>query len=268
MIATELEQLGYGEFWLPDGLIRDSYVQATSLLMQTSGLVVATGIANVRARSAAATAAAFATVDLIAPGRFLLGLGVSHAQLVEPLLGEAYESPRSGMATYLERVDAAAHAVGSAPIRPRFLTALEPKMLELARDQADGAHPYLTTPEHTALARGILGPGKVLAPEQAVVLGSDRATVLGRGRRHLAVYLQLPNYVNNWRRLGFDETDFADGSSERLVDALVASGDAAAIRARVDEHLAAGANHVCLQVLGDDPGPPRWRTGGCWLPCS
>lgn len=252
-IAAEVEGLGYGALWLPDGLVRDPYVQATYMLARTSRLTVATGIANIRTRSALATAAACTTLDLTFPGRFLLGLGVSHAEAVEPLLGEPYDRPPARMAEYLGGIDAVAGTVGSAPIRPRVLAALGPKMLELARDRADGAHPYLTTPEHTALARGILGPGKFLAPEQAVVLSPDRATVLGRGRQHLTMYLRLPNYVNNWRRLGFGEADFADGGSERLIDALVAGGDASAIRARVDEHLAAGADHVCLQVLGDDP---------------
>jgi probable F420-dependent oxidoreductase len=260
-IAAELERLGYGALWLSDGLIRDPYILASLVLAGTSRLVFATGIANIRARSAVATAAAVATLNNAFPRRFLSGLGVSHAELVEPLLGVPYDRPLAIMAEYLSRMDAAA-AAGAAPVRPRILAALGPKMLELARDLADGAHPYLTTPAHTAFARGVLGPGKLLAPEQAVVLSTDRETVLARARQHLTIYLRLPNYVNNWRRLGFDDADFADGGSDRLVDALVTGGDGAAIRQRVDEHLSAGADHVCLQVLGPDPRVPpiaHWR---------
>jgi probable F420-dependent oxidoreductase len=247
-IAAELERLGYGALWLSDGLIRDPYILASLVLAGTSRLVFATGIANIRARSAVATAAAVATLNNAFPRRFLSGLGVSHAELVEPLLGVPYDRPLAIMAEYLSRMDAAA-AAGAAPVRPRILAALGPKMLEHARDLADGAHPYLTTPAHTAFARGVLGPGKLLAPEQAVVLSTDRETVLARARQHLTIYLRLPNYVNNWRRLGFDE-------------ALVTGGDGAAIRQRVDEHLSAGADHVCLQVLGPDPRVPPmadWR---------
>jgi len=260
-IAAELERLGYGALWLSDGLIRDPYILASLVLAGTSRLVFATGIANIRARSAVATAAAVATLNKASPGRFLSGLGVSHAELVEPLLGVPYDRPLAIMAEYLSRMDTAA-AAGAAPVRPRILAALGPKMLELARDLADGAHPYLTTPAHTAFARGVLGPSKLLAPEQAVVLSTDRETVLARARQHLTIYLRLPNYVNNWRRLGFDEADFADGGSDRLVEALVAGGDGAAIRQRVDDHLSAGADHVCLQVLGPDPRVPPmadWR---------
>jgi probable F420-dependent oxidoreductase len=260
-IAAELERLGYGALWLSDGLIRDPYVLASLVLAGTSRLVFAPGIANIRVRSAVATAAAVATLNNAFPRRFLPGLGVSHAELVEPLLGVPYDRPLAIMAEYLSRMDAAA-ASGAAPVRPRILAALGPKMLELARDLADGAHPYLTTPAHTAFARGVLGSGKLLAPEQAVVLSTDRKTVLSRARQHLTIYLRLPNYVNNWRRLGFDEADFAGGGSDRLVDALVAGGDGAAIRQRVDEHLSAGADHVCLQVLGPDPQVPPmadWR---------
>ena len=260
-IAAELERFGYGALWLSDGLIRDPYILASLVLAGTSRLVFATGIANIRVRSAVATAAAVATLNNAFPRRFLSGLGVSHAELVEPLLGVPYDRPLAIMAEYLSRMDAAA-AAGAAPVRPRILAALGPKMLEHARDLADGAHPYLTTPAHTAFARGVLGPGKLLAPEQAVVLSTDRETVLARARQHLTIYLRLPNYVNNWRRLGFDEADFADGGSDRLVDALVTGGDGAAIRQRVDEHLSAGADHVCLQVLGPDPRVPPmadWR---------
>jgi probable F420-dependent oxidoreductase len=254
-IAAELERLGYGALWLSDGLIRDPYILAALVLAGTSRLVFATGIANIRTRTAVAT------LNNAFPRRFLSGLGVSHAELVEPLLGVPYDRPLAIMAEYLSRIDAAA-ATGAAPVRPRILAALGPKMLELARDLADGAHPYLTTPAHTAFARGVLGPGKLLAPEQAVVLSTDRETVRARARQHLTIYLRLPNYVNNWRRLGFDAADFADGGSDRLVDALVAGGGGAAIRQRVDEHLSAGADHVCLQVLGPDPRVPPmadWR---------
>jgi probable F420-dependent oxidoreductase len=170
------------------------------------------------------------------------------------------------MREYLEAMDGAPYFAGGGPdaepAAPRVLAALGPKMLELARDRAAGAHPYLTTPEHTRQARDVLGDGPLLAVEQAVVLSEDREDFLRRAHAHLEIYTGLPNYRNNWLRLGFDESDMGRGGSERLADALVAHGDEAACLARVQEHLDAGADHVCLQVLPAEPfSPPRedWR---------
>jgi len=267
--ARELEALGYGAIWFPESFSRGSFVKASLLLGTTSRIAVATGIASIWARQPVdAYAASQALVDAF-PGRFLLGLGASHAHIVEGMLGLKYDRPFSAMQHYLQGIDATATLVssrlgaGAARSRPpRVLAALGPRMLELARDRAEGAHPYLVTPEHTALARRTLGPDKVLVTEQAVVLSGDREVVLRRGRAHLAIYLQAPNYRNSWLRLGFTEADFQDGGSERLVDAMVASGDEAAICRRVAEHWDAGASHVCIQALSErGSGPPldQWR---------
>jgi probable F420-dependent oxidoreductase len=197
------------------------------------------------------------------PGRFILGLGVSHQPLVEGLRGHNYERPLATMRAYLESMDkAVVLAPASSAPQVRVLAALRPRMLELSGESAQGAHPYNTTPEHTARAREILGEGPLLLPEQAIVVESDPTTARTHAREHLSRYLGLPNYENGWRWLGFSDDDFADGGSDRLVDAVVAWGDTDAIVARLRAHLDAGADHVAVQVLGsgllDDPRP-RWR---------
>jgi probable F420-dependent oxidoreductase len=264
--AAELDELGYGALWWGEAVGREAFTQAMLILEATPRMVAATGIANVWARDAMATNAASRTLTQAYPGRFLTGLGVSHGPLVEGLRpgNRVYEKPLAYMRSYLDAMDASLYiAVGGDDARPaRVLAALGPKMLDLARERAEGAHTYLVTPEHTAEARAAIGADRVLAVEQAAVLTSDRETALRRAREHLKIYLDLPNYRNNWLRLGLTEDDFADGGSERLVDRLVVSGDEAAIRARVDEQLAAGADHVCVQVLGDSMAAPSiddWR---------
>jgi probable F420-dependent oxidoreductase len=191
------------------------------------------------------------------PGRFLLGLGVSHG----PFVGEAYRKPVVAMIRYLDTLDGADPPV---PPGQRILAALGPRMLRLALDRSAGAHPYLGTPEHTAWAREQLGPAALLAPELGVVLDTDPGRARSIARHHLAQYLALPNYLNNWRRLGFDDSDLMNGGSDRLVDALIAWGDEHAVVARIQAHQRAGADHLCVQVLseeGDRGGPPRlqWR---------
>jgi probable F420-dependent oxidoreductase len=188
------------------------------------------------------------------PNRFLLGLGVSHQPLVEGLFRGSYGPPLTAMREYLDAMDASYYAAPAPPEQPqRVLAALGPKMLELARDKTDGAHPYLITPEHTALAREILGAGRILAPEQKVVLETDPDAARAIARQTLAVYVPgLPNYVNNLRRLGFTDDDLQDPPSDRLVDGVVAWGDVDAITARVQAHRDGGADHVAVQVLGDD----------------
>ncbi|GAA4980756.1 LLM class F420-dependent oxidoreductase [Yinghuangia aomiensis] len=252
--AAELDALGYGALWWGETVGRETFTQALLVLESAPRIPVATGIANVWARDAVATNGAARTLLDAHPGRFLLGLGVSHQPLVEGLRpgGNVYDKPLALMKRYLDGLDGALYfaAEGELPRPPRVLAALGPKMLELAAERSEGAHTYLVTPEHTAEARGVLKDG-YLAVEQAAVLTADRETALRRGREHVKPYLGLPNYRNNWLRLGFDEADFADGGSERLLDALVVWGDEAAIRARVDEQFAAGADHVCVQVLGE-----------------
>jgi len=261
--AAELEDLGYTALWIPEALGREAFTNAALLLGATKRIVVATGIANVWARDPMATAGAQRTLAEAYPNRFLLGVGVSHAPMVEGIRGHRYAKPVTYMREYLAKMDAAPFmAAGPASPPERVIGALHPKMLRLAREAASGAHPYLVTPEHTARARDLLGPDRLLAPEQAAVLETDPAAARAVGRAHLAIYLGLPNYRRNLLTLGFTEADLDDGGSDRLVDGIVAWGDAAAIARRVRAHQEAGANHVCVQVLDPDPRalPMRqWR---------
>jgi probable F420-dependent oxidoreductase len=251
--AAEIEAMGWGALWIPEAYGREAFTNAAVLLAGTRRLVVATGIANIWARDAMAMAGAQKTLAEAYPERFLLGIGVSHAPLVG-LRGHDYTRPLSAMRDYLDAMDRAPFAAVPPATPPkRIIGALAPKMLELSAERADGAHPYFVPPEHTRIAREKLGPGKLLAPEQAVVLETDAGKARDIARKHMGMYLQLPNYVNNLRRLGFSDADVADGGSDRLVDAIVAWGDVDAIRRRIQEHHDAGADHVCLQVLGDDP---------------
>jgi probable F420-dependent oxidoreductase len=251
-VAAEIEHLGYGSVWVPESPAGEPFVKSALVLAATTTLVAGTGIANLWLRHALTmTATTRALVDAF-PGRFLLGVGVSHSLMIDNLLPEAYTKPLAVMREYLDGMDVAMPGHDPCVKRPpRVLAALGDRMLALARDRADGAHPYLVTPEHTAHAREVRGAGKLLVPEQAVVLSTDRAVVLERARAHLSIYLRLENYRNNWVRLGFGEADFVDGGSERLCDALVAGGDEATVRARVCAHLDAGADHVVIQALGD-----------------
>ncbi len=265
-LAAELEALGYGAVWLPEAVGRDPLVHAGLLLSATERLTVATGIASIHGRAPMTMNCGWQALSEAFPGRFVLGLGVSHAPMVEGLLHQEYTKPLTAMRDYLDAMDGALYAAvppaGDPPPR-RVLAALGPKMLELARDRTDGAHPYNITPEHTAQARATLGPGKFLAPEQAVALETDPAEARRIGRAHLAIYLGLPNYTNNLLRLGFTEADVAEPGSDRLVDALVAWGDVDTIAARVREHHDAGADHVAVQVVTADAYSqlplPEWR---------
>ena len=261
--ARELEELGYGAIWYGEAVGREALTQAGLLLAGTRRIVVATGIANIYGRDAVTMAAGQKTLAEAYPGRFLLGLGVSHIPLVEQLRGHRYDKPVATMRAYLDAMDRAPYQSVPPPVKPaRVLAALGPKMLELSAERADGAHPYNTNPEHTAQARKILGADRLLCPEQAVVLETDAAKAREIGRTFLSIYLRLPNYTNNFLRLGFEESDCKDGGSDRLIDAVVAWGDLNAIRNRVRAHHAAGADHVCIQVLTADPkGLPmrEWR---------
>ena len=251
--AAELEALGYGALWIGEGRgSKDALVHSALLLAATRGLVVATGIANIWARDASAAHSGAEALGDAYPGRFVLGLGVSHAPLVE-LRGHDYGRPLTAMRTYLDALDAALYAP-PAPARPvpRVLAALRPKMVELSRDRAAGAHPYLTPVAHTARTRELLGPRPLLAPEVTVLLERDPQRARETARRFLTSYLALPNYANNLRALGYDERDLADGGSDRLVDDLVAWGDEEAVVARVRAHHDAGADHVAVQPLAFD----------------
>jgi probable F420-dependent oxidoreductase len=248
--AGRIEALGYGSLWAGEILGgRDTFAFSAVLLAHTSTLVVGTGIANLWARHPATMQAGATTLADAWPHRLVLGVGVSHAPVVEGA-GEEYVRPLDRMAGYLDGMDREAAANPPPAAFPRVLAALGPRMLELARDRADGAHPYFVPPAHTEIARRHLGPDRLLLPEQAVVLHADPETARRVARRHMAVYLALPNYVNNLLRLGYTEADVADGGSDRLVDAIVAWGDEQAIAGRVHELLDAGADHVLLQPLG------------------
>ncbi|MFI5394733.1 MAG: LLM class F420-dependent oxidoreductase [Candidatus Binatia bacterium] len=252
--AAEVEALGYKALWIPEAMGREAFTHAGLLLAGTQRVVVATGIANIFARDAMTMAAAQKTLTEAYPDRFLLGIGVSHAPLVEGVRGHRYEKPLSTMRTYLDAMDAAPFLAVPPTAQPmRVIGALAPKMLKLAAEHAAGAHPYFVPPEHTARARQIMGKGPLLAPEQAVVLETDAGKARDIARTHMATYLGLPNYVNNLKRLGFTDDDVANGGSDRLVDAIVAWGNIDAIVKRVRAHHDAGADHVCVQVLDPDP---------------
>ena len=262
--AQELEAMGYPVLWINEATGRDPFVLATLLLSATSTLKLATGIANVYARDAMTMAACQKTLAEAFPGRFLLGLGVSSPVLVEKVRRHSYGKPLSYLTSYLAAMDEAMfNAVGPTEDPGRVLAALGPRMLELSATRANGAHPYLTTPDHTGYAREIIGPDALLAPEQMVVLEADPGTARAIGRAAVGFYLRAPGYLANLRRLGFTDEDWADpkAASDRLVDAVVAWGDVDTIVRRVAEHHSAGADHVCLQVLRSDRDLPvtEWR---------
>ena len=251
-LGAELEELGFGAIWIPEVAGRDVFVALTHLLSSTTRIIGATGIANIWGRDAVAMAGGVRALTEAFPERVLLGLGVSHQNLVEQLRGHEYRRPLAAMSTYLDAMDAAPYSAErpSTPVR-RVIAALGPKMLQLAAAKADGAHPYLVPVEHTAEAREVLGPEPLLCPEQMYVLADDAATGREIARRTLAVYLGQPNYVRNLLRQGFTDEDVAGGGSDRLVDALVAWGDVDRVVERVSAHLDAGADHVCVQALVD-----------------
>ncbi|MEU3824471.1 TIGR03620 family F420-dependent LLM class oxidoreductase [Streptomyces sp. SID486] len=248
--AAELEELGYGAVWLGGNSTVD---HAAPLIGATRRIAVGTSIQSVWQQDADTTAAGFTEVEAAHPGRFVLGLGVSHGPLVKD-----YRRPYAAMTEYLDALDTA-----GVPAERRVLAALGPRMLGLSRDRAAGAIPYLVTPEHTARAREILGDRPLLAPEFKVVLEPDPARARETARAYLARYLQLPNYTGNFLRLGFTEDDIADGGSDRLLDAVFAWGDESRIRERVMAFHEAGADHVALQVVTANAGAalPRkeWR---------
>ncbi|NDU73152.1 TIGR03620 family F420-dependent LLM class oxidoreductase [Actinomadura sp. DSM 109109] len=244
-LARDVEELGYGTVWI-GGSPADLDI-AGRLLGATDRIVVATGIVNMWSTPAEEAAAGYRRLDAAHGGRFLLGAGIGHRER-----DRAYRSPYETIVDYLDRLDAE-----GVPAEGRVLAALGPRVLRLAAERSAGAHPYLTTPEHTRKAREILGEGPLLAPEQKVVLEPDPARARAIARDTLGRYLGLANYVASFERLGFTGDDFADGGSDALVDALVAHGDAAAVAARLSAHLDAGADNVAVQVLTEPGGDPR-----------
>ena len=253
--AAELEGLGFSALWVPD-VGGDLFGSLDNLLGVTASTVIATGILNVWMHTPAETAEWRAGLAEADRDRLLLGIGISHASFINAHEGMSWDKPLATMRTYLDGLDA-----GGVPPDGRCLAALGPKMLELARDRSAGAHPYLVTPEHTALARETLGPDALLAVEQGIVLDTDPEAARTVARNALSIYATLPNYTNNWRRLGFTDED-VETLSDRLVDEVVAWGDVDALAARVQAHRDAGTDHVCVQLLGP-PGAPvdrvAWR---------
>ncbi|MFV0307880.1 MAG: LLM class F420-dependent oxidoreductase [Desertimonas sp.] len=256
--AAELESLGYSALWVPD-VGGDLFGAMENLLAGTRQATIATGILNLWMHTPAESAAAYDRMTTTHGRRLLIGIGVSHAPLIDRKEPGTYTKPLQQMRDYLDGLDAASPPM---PADARCLAALGPKMLELAKTRTAGTHPYLVTPEHTATARERLGAGPLVAPEQGVVLETDPDKARAIARAHLANYLPLPNYFNNWARIGFTEADRDNGGSDRLVDALIAWGDEATIVERVQAHRDAGAEHVCVQVLTEDPAAfplDEWR---------
>ncbi len=260
--AQLVEELGFGSLWVAEAVGRDPFVSSAVLLSATTDLKLATGIANIYARDPMTMVAGQKTLAEAFPGRFLLGLGVSHGHLVAGVRKHDYSKPYSYMVEYLDKMDKALFmAKGPEDDGGRLLAALGPKMLELSATRANGAHPYFTTPEHTAIAREALGPDALLAPEQMCVLSTDADEARRIARAGMKIYLGLPNYWNNLVRLGFTDADRENGGSDRLVDAIVVWGTEEQIAERVAQHHAAGADHVCVQVLQDGTAMPeaQWR---------
>jgi probable F420-dependent oxidoreductase len=253
--AKRVEGWGYAALWMPESRGRDVMVHSSWLLANTSKLVVAPGIANIYARDAMAMANGQRALAEQSGGRFLLGIGVSHVPSVEGVRGHTYGKPIATMRGYLNAMQASPYGAPEPAEKPlTILAALRPRMLALSASHADGAHPYNVTPEHTHQARQILGPGKLLCPEVWVLLETDPAKARALGREALANYLRLENYLNNWRWLGYSDDDLAGSGSDRLIDENVAWGDEGKIRARLQQHWDAGADHICIQAISPDGG--------------
>lgn len=248
-VVIAIEQLGYGAFWFGETpTTKEAFTHAATVLSWTEHIQVATGIAEIHGRDPVASAGGAATLADAWPGRFVLGLGVSHAPLVRAR-GHDYGKPVATMRAYLDAMDAARFGLPLPEVPPRLLAALRPKMLELAGALAQGAHTYFATPEHTARARATLGEEPVLATEVAVVVDKDPVSARAAARRYASTYLSLPNYADHLRELGFTDADLEGGGSDALIDAVVPWGDPDTIAERISAHHEAGADHVCVQPI-------------------
>jgi probable F420-dependent oxidoreductase len=253
-----VEDLGYSTFWYPEALGYESLSIASFMLANTKRLIIGSSIANIYARDPFTARRGLCTLSSLYDDRFILGLGVSHAPMVEKLRGHVYDKPVPTMRGYL---DGLYEAPSNAAEWPLMIAALGPLMLKLAADRTAGALPYNVTPEHTRKARATLGPDKLLAVEQKVCLETDPVAARAHARRELHRYMAMTNYRNNWLRIGFTEADLADGGSDRFIDAMVLWGDAATIARGLTAHLQAGANHVCIQpVHAEGDSEARDRT--------
>lgn len=243
---AQVEGLGYDALWYPEARGYESMSIASFMLAHSKKLKIGSSIANIYARDAYTARRALIGLDRLYEGRFILGLGVSHVPMVETLRGHQYEKPVPAMRAYLDRLT---HEQGDANEWPLAIAALGPLMLKLAAERTRGALPYNVTPEHTATARSALGPDKWLVVEQKVCLETNPETARSLARQNLAIYLQLPNYRNNWLRIGFNEGDLQGAGSDRLVDSMVLWGEAASIKQKLEAHFQAGANQVCIQPV-------------------
>ena len=251
---AQVEEMGYGAVWVPEAVIREPFASTALLLSATKKLVLATGIASLHARTAQTMQAGWKTLTEAFPDRFLLGIGVSHAPMVQGVHKGNYDKPYSTMVEYLDAMDNGIFFAAAPTTTPqRVLAALGPKMLKLAAERGAGAHPYFTPVEHTAFARETMGANALLAPELAVVLETDATKAREIARKYMTTYTRLPNYTNNLKRFGFTEEEITH-QEDRLVDAIVAWGSIDNVTAAVKRHLDAGADHVCIQVLTDKPG--------------
>ncbi|MHB8731000.1 MAG: TIGR03620 family F420-dependent LLM class oxidoreductase [bacterium] len=254
-VAAEAERLGYGTFWYPEAVGREAFAQAALYLSAGPRLAVASGIANIYARDPQAMAAGGRTLAEAWPGRFILGIGVSHAPIVTAR-GHDYTRPFSAMRRYLDAMSAAAWRGPDAPLPPIVLAALGPRMVALAAERTAGAYPYFTTTDHVRAIREQMGPEPFLAADLPVVLAGDRRSARAAGDGHTVRYLRADNYRRNLLRLGWSAQDVEPPGSDRLFDAIVAWGDLAAVRRRVEAHFAAGADHVVLNIVTADPARP------------
>lgn len=251
--SRKLEDWGYGCLWLPEAVGRDPFSTIAFLAANTERLVFATGIANIYARDAMSLNAIHKTLSELIPGRFVLGMGVSHAPLVADIRGHDYKKPVSTMRANLEAMENALFmSVTADEPAPIVLAALRTNMLKLAAEKTAGAHPYFVTPEHTAKARETMGDQAWLCPEQMVLRETDATKARAIARQHMATYIDLPNYRNNLLEFDFVSEDFENGGSDKLVDAIVAWGTEDDIRARIQAHWDAGADHVCIQPFKPD----------------
>lgn len=259
-LARRSEALGYSTLWYPEALNYEPFALGAFLLANSSRLQVASGIANIYARDATTAVMGHNSLNALYDGRFVLGLGVSHAPIVSDLRGHAYDRPLATMRAYLDRMDQAWQALGSPPAQKQVaLAALGPQMSKLAAERTLGAFPYNITPAQVALSRAAMGTQGAIICEQKVVLTEDRELARRIARAALGFYLPLPNYFNNWFRLGFDAGDVENGGSDRLMDAMVLSGSAAQIRAGLEAYFKAGADQVVIQALRTDGQPgPDW----------
>jgi len=256
--VSEVEEMGFGAIWVGESLAREAFAASAIILAATNQIKVATGIANIWARDATAMMNGGRALAEAWPNRFVLGIGVSHARLVDAR-GHHYERPLTAMRAYLDEMEKAPYrAPEPDPSAPIVLAALGPKMLQLARERTAGAHPYFVPIEHTRQARGILGPDRLLAPEHAVVFAKTREAARGPGDTYMRTYLALPNYRNNLVRLGWSDEELTPPGSDRLFDAMVAWGDDEAIAAKLRRHHDAGADQVAVSVL--TPTPDRAPT--------